>query len=337
LIEHLDDERLTRGRMDGFNNFSSYQLQVRHVVSDLLERLAGREIDRDWLSRQQGYAVKKDAAKKWWDEARKIGEEAYLLKHVLTANGEDQERAQLNGQQFQVIMARYPERLPALFRTILDKRLDGDIIDLMYDAIANAIMPAKIKLELLREATRNKDSAHYTSAFLALKKVDPKEFNALLLTAIEAIPEDVPGRYPDCREVILGWVVMESDDPRVWSAIEKVAKRSVVGLRMELLHQFGFPKEESHRRERLRLLAAFLDDTTIRDTSSSNKFFTYGRRLKNIGLQYEKLSVRDFAALELAGLLGIDVELKPERTADEWVQIRTQVRETLDRELSKRK
>ncbi|HEY1859778.1 MAG TPA: hypothetical protein VGG61_05470, partial [Gemmataceae bacterium] len=65
LIEHLDDERLTRAKMIGFNNFRSFHLRVQHVVSDLLQGLAGDGAGRDWLRRQQGYVVEKDEAKKW--------------------------------------------------------------------------------------------------------------------------------------------------------------------------------------------------------------------------------------------------------------------------------
>jgi hypothetical protein len=47
--------------------------------------------------------------------------------------------------------------------------------------------------------------------------------------------------------------------------------------------------------------------------------------------------VRDFAALKLANLLGIDVEEKRNRTAAEWALVRDQVREDLKRELDKKK
>ena len=40
LSNHLDDIRLTRVYWPGFNNFRGYHLQVRHLVSGLLEGLA---------------------------------------------------------------------------------------------------------------------------------------------------------------------------------------------------------------------------------------------------------------------------------------------------------
>jgi len=106
LIEHLDDDRLTRGMMQGFNNFPSWNLRVRFLVSDLLEGLAGQDLGRDWLRRQQGYEVEKAEAKKWWDEARKVGEERYLLDHVLPRETKEGER----GRDQRPAAARHPRQ-----------------------------------------------------------------------------------------------------------------------------------------------------------------------------------------------------------------------------------
>ena len=55
-------------------------------------------------------------------------------------------------------------------------------------------------------------------------------------------------------------------------ANEKVARRSALGLRMELLHHLGDATETRHRKERLRLLAAFLNDDALRDRANDGKF-----------------------------------------------------------------
>jgi hypothetical protein len=57
LIEHLDDERLTRSVKQGFNNFPTWIMRVEDVVSDLLQELAGEEVGKDWLRRQKGWAA----------------------------------------------------------------------------------------------------------------------------------------------------------------------------------------------------------------------------------------------------------------------------------------
>jgi hypothetical protein len=75
MIEHLDEDRLTRGMMQGFNNFFPRYMRVGDVAGDLLEGLAGHDIDRDWVRRLQGHTVEKAKASQWWEKARKVGEE----------------------------------------------------------------------------------------------------------------------------------------------------------------------------------------------------------------------------------------------------------------------
>ena len=78
LIKHLDDQRVTRIVLQGFNNFPTYRRRVGAVVSDLLQDLAGNEMGIDWLRRQQGYAVSKARAIAWWKNAKKSDEESYF-------------------------------------------------------------------------------------------------------------------------------------------------------------------------------------------------------------------------------------------------------------------
>src|SRR5262249_12228607 len=113
--------------------------------------------------------------------------------------------------------------------------------------------------------------------------------------------------------------------------LQKVAKRSAVGLRMELLN-FGDNEANQHREHRLRLLQSFLDDSDLRDAKSSSKFDGFCA-----GFSYPKIEVRDFAALEIVELLGIKVKVDPDRTPEEWAKIRSQVREAVTRELRKTK
>jgi hypothetical protein len=337
LLEHLDDDRLTRAMMQGFNNFRPWHLRVKDVVGDILVGLAAEELDRgeggksvggDWLRRQQGYPVTPDAARAWWDKARKVGEEAYLLEHVLPPAKEGK-RAHVNAHLLRVISVKYPKHVPALYRTVLDKRPDlysGELAEVL----ARSPVPAKDKLDLFLSAARHKDAAHRLPAVHALKDLDKKQFDALLLATIEGFPTDVKGEYWICPEASIAGLAVESDDARVWAALEKAARRSSLGLRMELLNQFGDSRDTRRRPERLRLLAAFLDDAEVRDTKSDARFDGPGA-----GFPYDRIAVRDFVADTLAGLLGVEVELKLDRTEAEWAAVRGKVRDALKRELGK--
>jgi hypothetical protein len=326
LLEHLDDDRLTRAIMQGFNNFPSWNLRVRDVVSDLLEGLAGEDIGRDWLRRQQGYAVKKAEAKKWWDEARKVGEETYLLDHVFVDAAEGR-KAHVSEHLLYVILAKYPRHVPSLYRTALEKRPELNS-GMLADAVGKSKLPAREKLALLVHGAKHKDYHHRLPALHALKELDRKQFNALLLATIESFPKDVPGPYWTCPEAHIAGLATECDDPRIWPTLEKVAKRSAVGLRMEILK--NSLRGSGYRAERIRLLAAFLDDGTVRLLRG------HGSKFEGpcAGFIYKTIEVRDFVALELAQTLGIDIEVKLDRSAEEWARVRDRVREALKREQS---
>jgi hypothetical protein len=66
LIDHCDDDRLTRSVTEGFNNFPTLHRRVGEIVSDILQTISGEDLGADWLLRQTGYGVQKEAAKEWW-------------------------------------------------------------------------------------------------------------------------------------------------------------------------------------------------------------------------------------------------------------------------------
>jgi hypothetical protein len=115
----------------------------------------------------------------------------------------------------------------------------------------------------------------------------------------------------------------------VWAALEKVSRRSALGLRMELLGRFGDPGDRRHRTERLRLLAGFLDDAEVRDTKAVQRFDG-----PCAGFTCERIEVRDFVPVTTGRLLGIEVPLKLDRTPAEWAKVREDLRAALNKELA---
>ncbi len=345
LIEHLNDDRLTRARMLGFNNFRTWHLCVANIVGDLLEGLAGEELMRatddgkevgaDWVRRQQGYRITtKAAALTWWEKARVVGEEKHLLDHVLPvrpAQPKDGDRRNISDHLLKVILAKYPKHIPTLYRKVLEERPEL-YSDTLVEAVLECNLTAKEKLNLFLLAAQHKDYQHRLYAIRAIKGLDQKQFDSIVLTTLEGLPKDVPGPYWMCSEAQIGRLALECDDPRVYQTLEKVAKRSALGLRMELLNNLNDPKNSRHRRERLVLLATFLDDTELRDVKANNRFDGPGA-----GFPYDKIEVRDFVACQMAWMLDIQVDLKLDRTPLEWAKIRSQVRDALKRELSEKK
>jgi hypothetical protein len=334
LIDHLGDERLTRAVLEGFNNFRSLNLRVQHVVSDLLEELAGEYLDRgtdeksvgsSWLRRQQGYPVRRVAARAWWERVRNGREDVHLLSRVLLSQAIDNDNSGVSPHLIRVIEAKYPSRLPGLYRSVLESRPWVRSWELA-EAVRRAPIPIQKRLDLLTTAAGHPDLGHRLPALTMLRELDQERCDTALLATLRTLPTDTADNYSGCGEAAVAYHATLSGDPRVWTALERAARRASVGLRLEMLGQLWDP-EAGHRTERLRLLAAFLNDETVRDAKADKRFDGLPA-----GDDYPRLAVRDFAAVMLARLLGQPVPVKPDRTAAEWAAVREQVRERLERE-----
>jgi hypothetical protein len=324
MIEHLDDERLTRSVMHGSDNFPTWMLRVQHVVSDLLQQLAGEDVSQDWLRRQQGWAVEKADAQAWWDKARQLGEEAYFLKHVLP-NG-DKERWPKHFM-LSIIGEKYPGRLPNLYRTVLDERPKVQSWT-VAEAVEKSSLSAEKQRQLFLYAAQHKDLEHRRVGLWYLQKLDPKQFMTILLATLDALPKSPAEPYWHCREAAMALLVLRTDDARAWKLLEKVAKRSDVGLRMELLNRMNLGYGEGrHRQQRLHLLAAFLDDAEAPDVKANPEMF----RGPHAGFGFTRLSVQDLAAMTIASILEMPDHSDLNWTPEQWEKLRTQVKQALKR------
>jgi hypothetical protein len=329
LIDHLGDQRMTRHVMQGFNNFHSWPMRVEDVVSDLLEEIAGRHLGRDWLRRQQGYPVKKADALAWWDEARKVGEEGYALRHVLPDQAKDP-----HPHQLRIIREKYPKHLPRLYRKVLAEQPTTQSWALA-EAVAQSSLPRHEKLRLLHAGAMGRNLMHRREALYQLLELDRTFFLRIVRQTLLSLPRDVPGAYWRCEEAHYARFVTLADDPVLWKQLEQTARCSTVGLRMELLNHTGEVVGDkvtpTQRRRHLALFAAFLDDKASRDQEADQDHYSG----PCAGFHYNRLSVRDFAAMQMAWYLRVGVPLKPDRSAKEWEQFRQRVRAAWQREQDK--
>ena len=116
--------------------------------------------------------------------------------------------------------------------------------------------------------------------------------------------------------------------PRGWQALEKVAKRSDVGLRMEFMNPMNYTYlGDRNRRQRLQFLAAFLDDPAVPDRSANPEKFSG----PHAGFTFERLSVQDLAAMKIASLLQMPDRPDRDWTPQQWKMLRKKVKEALQR------
>ena len=314
LIESLDDERLTRSTLQGVNNIPTRNLRVQDIAGDLIQELANRE-----LTKGTEDIVQKSDALKWWETAKKRGEESYLLENMLPSKPEDK-RDYIPSLRLAVLNFKYPQHIPSLYRTVLEKRSDVDSWSLA-EALAESKQPDKLKKELFLLASLHSDYRHRRPGLGFLAKWDPKSFDRILIETLESLPKDVSGTYWLDDGAHIARLALETDDPRIWPVLEKVVHRSSLGLKMEMMDCLCNREDKRHLSSRMKLLAQFLDDDTVRDRKSNEKYDG-----PCAGFHYRKIELRNYVATQLAALLDIPIEVDEKRTPIEWAAIRDRVR-----------
>ena len=126
-------------------------------------------------------------------------------------------------------------------------------------------------------------------------------------------------------------IVREGDDPRLWQALSRAAKRADVGLRMEYLGQVDASHgTERQHRQRARFFAGFLDDDTVR--ADKARLYEEG---ENAEVGTYEIEVRNFAAIAIARQLQLphpypgnadDFSVAKSYLPEEWSALRERAR-----------
>lgn len=334
LIEHTQDSRFTRQSTMWFvGNFRPYTLRVGHLVSRLLDDLSDGQL-QVWDLR--GDMADPGEALKWWGEAQLVGEEKWLAEHALPARDPEAEAPYVaNVVIFSALGAKYPARLAEVYRTVLRKRPILDTTALAH-AIATSKLPRQQKVALLEEGAAHSQPTHRLAALNALADADLPAFRKNLIRTLEGPPKDIEAASYSMRpEENLGWLVQRSDDPKCWDAFAATTRRVSVRLRFQLLRAAVAPSVEWDllpskvpplKRERARYLLGFLNDRSVRGTTPPPDSDEAAEGSPTV-------EVRDFAASQLAWVLGRDVPSDPDRGPLERFLIRAAVRKVAEREL----
>ena len=332
LIDHLDDVRLTRTYDAGFNDFPPHPILVGNVVASIVKGLAGDEIERDW--RRQGASAAKSKAQDWFAAARKASEEEYLVRHVLPERAvAPRVDVTLNKHILLVLAKKYPTRLPELYRRLLRKRPQV-ASDSLAKAIAAGPLTKAQKTELFRLAAETPDLKQRATALRQLKDLDHERFVIDLVKSLDDIKQSPAKVSPGCPEWAFAALVDSTSDARAWQALRGAAERVDAQARIEILDRVGTAKGKStalQETRRLEFLASFLKDETVRTLtgkvtgSEDDDFFLASS-------DFLRLEVRDFAALQLAAILGIKDSPNKDSTTQDRARFRTKIHERLSRE-----
>ena len=191
-------------------------------------------------------------------------------------------------------------------------------------AVHRSSLPRQTKAEVFLLEAKHHCVEYRLAGLSGLREAAADKFRKALVDSLERLPNAAVPFPLDCPEADVARFVLKEEDPALWELLQKVAKRSDVALRMEVLRRVGQSKPSPPQRQRvLDFLAAFLDDT---DRLKSP--------LRDIA---DRMEARNYAAVQIAEILDIEVDADKERTAEDWAKLRAQVREALQRESAKSK
>ena len=171
---------------------------------------------------------------------------------------------------------------------------------------------------------------HRIAALYQLLELDRPFCAGIVRESLRCMPADVSGPYGHSEEARLVGLVPFHNEPGLWADLEKAARRATPGFRMQLLYYARAYQDTppAARRGALALHSNFLEDSATRDQAKDPERYDFF----SAGYDYKVLSVRDYAALQMAWMLNLDVPVKPNRSAKEWADLRQRVRVAWSRE-----
>jgi hypothetical protein len=305
----IGDQRLTRHVSPAMMMKPETRLRLGQLAENLLAEMAG---ERDTKALEN---LAKDP-----DSERVFFEGAAVTSKSGTITDFHEVPLWILGQ-------RHPQSLLVICTKVPSK---ADVNVLLF-SLVNAITRAKLTRQEKTDALaslceRLADYRRQRFVLQRLAELDEKRCLSLLRPILAELPTDVDEPYWTCEVAHYAHVIMQLHDDSIWKDYLRIAKLAAVGLRMEMMNPMNYSYiGDANRQRRLDFLAAFLDDVTVRDlTSSSNRYegpcaaFTFPR-----------IQVRDFATEKIASLLECDDRPTEFWTDDDWARLRSKVRTSL--------
>ncbi|MDY3555394.1 hypothetical protein R5W24_004537 [Gemmata sp. JC717] len=316
LIAHLNDDRLTRAHGLGSQFGTSHHLTVGHLCSRLLFYLSAGTISANQQWEAGGARLDPAEVRKWFAAAQKVGEERWLVMHavppfvgravayredrpVFVGKGLVSHEGRTEPHIVRVLGAKYPARLPAVYRTMLGISVEGGILDDFVNELVASRLPRDQKIALLEEGAASDSPDHWVPALEGLAQLDRARLRRHLKPALMRVWLRAWLGHPDPKDGSrLVRLAEAADDRGCWEALASATRAVGVGCRMDAIRHIvpcaPPDRPDPMRHERTRFLMPFLDDRTVdKDGDGTGP------------------EVRDYAASQLAGLLGFRVQRDP--------------------------
>jgi hypothetical protein len=339
LIKHLHDYRVTRCIDSSNGNNYSWHVRIADVVASLLNGLAGEELSFDFLAHEgRGMALDENHVNYWWSKLQKESPLEYLRNHAIVKNddGDFEAREQI----LHALGAEYPDHFAVVFEQALKDVSDTEPL---FNALEVSRLDAEAKSRLLLQAAHNATPENREIALRRLCGMNHPDAVPLLVAELQAIPNSPEGPYRRSTARIFAPIVCCTDDDRAWQALLETGKRVDVGQRLEILYSIGYLSDRKDQKV-IDFLCAFLNDESVRvmvdgpsaldgdvralpppPPGSSDSPFS-GRCA---GFTFNSLAVCNYAALQLANKLELNVVDESDLTETDLADLDDRVRETL--------
>ncbi len=320
LIALLNDRRVTVHESAAAMRAPARIQRVGELSEKLLIEIAGsrcpetvnRKTSAVWLA--------------WWNKTQRIDPEEFFVSAVFTReNGRITREYESPAR---ILAEHFPHRLAPLCEEFSEVAAENVPPCDLPEAVAGARLPRGERSRILSRFALKGSLAQKRWVLQALAKLDGPEAARILKTIFDRFPKDAREGYWTCPEAAYSHVVMQIEENGCWADYLRVAKRSSVGLRMEMMNPFNYAYiGDKCRSLRLAFLAAFLDDESERRIPPGRNQGKFDGPCA--AFTFPQIQVRDFAAMKIASILDMDRHPDEFWTSENWRALREEVRSRL--------
>lgn len=319
LVQHLGNFRMTRC-IEQIKDYA-YHVRVADVVAKLLNELVNEEFSYDLLIREgRGKRLDEAHVVDWWTGVGREQPLNYIREHAITIDS--QGRLVVNSQMLRMLGERSPDDLIKCFERHLVKVQDSYPL---YDVLGDSKVPLEIQGRLFLAAAENSDPLKRIFAIRHLLQLQHPQAPALLVKELDGLPNSPKVAYWLTETGRIAALACLTNDEQVWTAMARNAKRVDLGQRLELMEGVGRSKKLNE--QAIRFFTLFLADTTVRERVEALKESLFSGPCA--GFMFQKLAVRDFAALKLALQLNLPDDSQPSWSEEQWSVFRAEVEQAL--------
>lgn len=322
LLLLQNDQRLTRM---GYDTMMSQYVSTRplgDLAHDLLSELLPDA--QKLVLRNDGPDGGKFA--KAWQKSQALGEKNYYLSQVW--HRDEKGKFDYRDGALSVIAKKFPDQLVGLVEKFQREAMLHSECRGLASAIFRSALSTESKTELLLTLAKKGGISCRAVATRTIALINHEAAKAPALAIVRSLPKDTEDPYCGSAVGYVSHLVLAIDDDEVWQEFFRAARRAKVGLRLEWMNPFSYSYlQDRLQARRLAFLAAFLDDTTLRDDEINAKKFDG----PCAAFTFPKITVRDFSAMQIASILDISPLDSPDSTwtAKRWEELRSKVKARL--------